>query len=466
VDRLAGLVPARVGVGLVLLLALPLAGLFVLLSSPSVDRHWEHHPSHFWLVLGTGVVAAALGWSVGTSARRRADARLFLVSLSFVSAAAFLGLHALATPGVLLAESNAGFMVATPAGLLLASVFASWSSLPLDGSRARWVMDRTTELRTALLVLVVAWAAWSLAEIPPLDASPPGPRSAFMVSLGVPAVALFAVATARYVEFARVRRSMLLLAMAAAWVLLAEASIAVALSHNWRASWWTWHVLMLVAFGVIAMAARRLPESERFSELYLDEVAGGTREVTVLFADLEGFTAFSESRAPDEVQGMLNTYFGAVLPTIRAQGGRLDRFLGDAVMVTFNAIEDQPDHAARAARAALGFQNAASRVTDGRGWPRFRVGVHTGLAAVGVVGDGGERDYTVLGDTVNLASRIESMAPIGGVAISEATRRAVRGAQVVSLGTVVLKGRSEPVEIWLLTGVEPDAPASPADVAP
>lgn len=462
-ERWAGLVPIRIGVGLLLVLALPLAGLFVLLASPSVDRHWEHHPSHFWLVLGTAAVAAALGWSVGTSARRRADARLFLVSMSFVSAAAFLGLHALATPSVLLAESNAGFMVATPAGLLLASLFASWSSLPLDGPRARWVMERTTELRAVLLTVVAGWAAWSLAEIPPLDASPPGARSAFMVALGVPAVALFALATARYIEFARVRRSMLLLAMAAAWVLLAEAAIAVALSNNWRASWWMWHVLMLVAFGVIAMAARRLPESERFSDLYLDEVAGGTREVTILFADLEGFTSFSESRPPAEVQGMLNTYFEAVLPAIRAHGGRLDRFIGDAVMVTFNAIEDQPDHAVRAARAALGFQEAASRVTDGRDWPRFRIGVHTGVAAVGVVGDGGQRDYTVLGDTVNLASRIESMAPIGGVAISDATRQAVLGAQVVSLGTVALKGRSEPVEIWLLTAVEPSTSAGQVD---
>lgn len=433
--------------------ALPLAGLFVLLSAPSIDRHWEHEPSHFWLVLSTAAVAAALGWSVGTSARRRADARLFLVSLSFVSAAAFLGLHALATPGVLLAESNAGFMVATPAGLLLASILASWSSLPLDGPRARWVMHRTTQLRAALLALVAGWAAWSLAEVAPLDASPPGPRSTFMVSLGAPAVALFAVATARYVGFARARRSMLLLSMAAAWVLLAEAAIAVALSHNWRASWWMWHVLMLAAFGVIAVTARRLPESERFSDLYLDEVAGGTRQVTVLFADLEGFTSFSEARPPGQVQGMLNAYFEAVLPAIRAQGGRLDRFIGDAVMVTFNAIEEQPDHAARATRAALGFQEAASRVAEGRAWPRFRIGVHTGIVAVGVIGDDAQRDYTVLGDTVNLASRIESMAPIGGVAISEATRRAVGEAQVVPLGTMAVKGRSEPVEIWWLTAV-------------
>jgi class 3 adenylate cyclase len=449
------LVAARTGIALALVLALPLVGLFVLLAAPSVDGHWQHRPSHFWLVLATATVAAALGWSVGASARRRADARLFLVALSFVAAASFLGLHALATPRVLLEGSNAGFTVATPVGLLLAAALASWSSLRLDGSPARWVMERTTGLRAGLVALVAGWAAWSVAELPPLDASPPEDGSAFMVGLAIPGLALFALAAARYLPFALRRRSMLLLAMAAAWVLLAEAEVAVALSHSWRASWWEWHLLMTGAFAVIAITARRLPETERFSDLYLDEVMGGTREVTVLFADLEGFTAFSESHEPEGVQAMLNAYFEVVLPEIRAHGGRLDRFIGDAVMVTFNVADGQRDHAARGSRAAVGFQRAASALAEAHPeWPRFRVGVHTGVAVAGVVGDRGERDYTVLGDTVNVASRIESMAPVGGVAISDATRRAVPGARVVSLGSADLKGRSTPVEIWLLTAVE------------
>src|SRR5688572_13315835 len=119
---------------------------------------------------------------------------------------------------------------------------------------------------------------------------------------------------------------------------------------------------MVVAFGAIASAAARLPESERFSDLYLDEVSGGTREVTVLFADLEGFTTFAETNPPDVVRTMLNTYFEAVLPPVRRAGGRVDRFIGDAVMVTFNVAVHQPDHAARAAQAALGFQAAAAGV--------------------------------------------------------------------------------------------------------
>lgn len=454
--RHARLTGPPVRAGLALVLVAPIVGLVVLLAAPSTDAQWEHHPSHFWLVLGTAALAAVLGWSVGTSARRRADARLFLVSLSFVTAAAFLGLHALATPGVLLSTSNVGFLVATPAGLLLASVLALWSSLPLDGSRARWVMGHATALRAVLVLLIVGWGAWSLASIPPLDAtSLPGPGSMLRVSLAVPGLVLFATAAVRYLDLARQRNSLLLVAMAAAWILLAEAEAAVASSRNWHASWWEWHLLMLVAFGVIALAARRLPETERFSELYLDEVAGGTREVSVLFADLVGFTAYSEAHSPSEVQAMLNTHLEAVLPAVRAEEGRVDRFIGDAVMVTFNVVADQPDHAERAVRAALGLQRAASRVAgDHPDWPRFRAGVNTGPAVVGVVGDEGERDYTVLGDTVNVAARLEALAPPGGVTISEGTRRALTGATVTSLGAVALKGRADPVEVWRLDAIE------------
>jgi adenylate cyclase len=85
-----------------LLIAIPLGGLALVLLSPDADVHWEHHPAHFWLVLGVSVVSVALGALTSDAATRRSDARLFLVSLAFLTSAGFLGLHALATPGVLL----------------------------------------------------------------------------------------------------------------------------------------------------------------------------------------------------------------------------------------------------------------------------------------------------------------------------------------------------------------------------
>src|SRR5262245_66083757 len=98
-----------------LILAVPLAGLLLLLARPGLDAHWEHHPAHFWLVLSESAVSVVLGALTASAATRRGDARLFLVSLAFLSAAGFLGLHALATPSVLLENKNTGFVVATPA---------------------------------------------------------------------------------------------------------------------------------------------------------------------------------------------------------------------------------------------------------------------------------------------------------------------------------------------------------------
>lgn len=437
-------------------LATPAVGLIVLLSTPSIDHHWDHQPSHFWLVLGAAAVAAVLGWSVGRSAKKRSDGRLFLVSMSFLASATFLGLHALATPGVLLDGANAGFVVAVPVGLLLGAALALWSALPLDGAPARWVVARASVLELILVGVVAAWAVASLTELPPLDdPTPVESGSALMIVLGVPTAAAFLVAAWRDLVLARRRRSPLLVAVAAAWVLLAEAAIAVSVTDNWRLSWWLWHLMMLLAFGSIAVASARLPDDERFSDLYLDEVAGGTRVVSVVFADLQGFTQFSEQHPPGIVRQMLNTYLEAILPSLRAGGGRLDRMIGDAVMVTFNVSAEQPDHATLAARAALDLQEAATRVADRHpDWPRFRAGVNTGPAVVGVMGDRAQRDYTVVGDTVNVASHIESLAPVGAVAISDATRRAAAGARVVSLGTVTLKTRAEPVEIWRLDGFD------------
>jgi class 3 adenylate cyclase len=437
-------------------LAVPVVGFVLLVAVPDANGSWEHQPSHFWLVLGTAAIAAGLGWSVGVTARRRADARLFLVSLAFLLAASFLGLHALATPQVLLDTPNAGFVYATPVGLLAASVFALWSSADLDGGRAEWVLRHATRLRAAVVVVILVWGAWSLASLAPLDGSfVPESAAPELWVLAVPGALLYAVAAFRYLMLARRRASLLPLAVAAAWVLLGEAILATALADSWKANWWEWHLLMLAAFAAIAGAARREPEAERFVDLYLDEVAGGTREVSILFADLMGFTAFSEARSSDEVQEMLNTYFGAVIPAVHAEGGRVDRYIGDAVMVTFNVAALQPDHALRAARAALRFQAAATAVlAQHPGWPRFRVGVNTGPATVGVLGGGGAREYTVLGDTVNLASRLEGVAPAGGVVIGGGTLAHLDGAQVRTLGEVAVKGRDAPVDAWLLEGLD------------
>ena len=434
-------------------LALPALGLVLLLAAPDTDVQWEHHPSHFWLVLAAAATSAALAFSTSAVALRRSDARLYLVSLAFLSAAGFLGLHALSTPGVLLDTPNQGFAVATPVGLLLSSVFAAASALPLPPERAQAVMRRARLLRGALLGAMAVWAAWSLLSVPPLDDPTPVERASGLL-LALPAVALvlYGLAAVRYLAIAVHSGSPILLGVASAWVLLAEASIAVAFGRNWHASWWEWHLLMLVAFGAIAVVARREEAEERFSDLYLDHTAAGTREVSVLFADLAGFTSFSEGREPREVTEMLNAYFEAAIPPIvREHGGEIDRLIGDAIMATWGTRGDQPDHAERAVNAAAALQMETARLAAAHpDWPRFRAAVNTGEALVGVVGAESGRSYTVIGDTVNVAARLESRAPTGGVVVGGATLKAVPGLRATSLGEIEVKGKLERVDAYLL----------------
>src|SRR5687767_10748136 len=150
-------------------LALPLLGLVLLLAAPDADVRWQHDPTHFWLVLAAALTSAALAFSTSGVALRRSDARLYLVSLAFLSAAGFLALHALATPKVLLDGPNQGFAVAAPIGLLVAALFAAASALPLPPSRAQAVVRRAALLRGGLIGLMAVWAALSLLSAPPLD---------------------------------------------------------------------------------------------------------------------------------------------------------------------------------------------------------------------------------------------------------------------------------------------------------
>src|SRR4051794_9611233 len=210
-------------------LSLPLAGLLILLAAPSADVHWEDHPSHFWLVLATAAISTTLAFATSGIALRRADARLFLISLSFLAAAGFLSLHALATPGVLLDGPNQGFTIATPVGLLAAAVFAGWSALPLRPARAQAIMRRAPALRGRLIAVMVAWAVASLASVPPLDGPTPVERAGGgLIALAVLALIPYAFAGWRYAAMALTTRAPLLLAVASAFTLLAEAMIAVA----------------------------------------------------------------------------------------------------------------------------------------------------------------------------------------------------------------------------------------------
>jgi class 3 adenylate cyclase len=434
----------------------PLAGLAILLAAPHADVRWENHPSHFWLVLGSSIASAILAYATGEVAARRGDGRLFLVSLGFLAAAGFLGLHALATPGVLLAKSNEGFTIATPVGLTVAAGFAAASSRELSAATAALVMRWAGPMRATLLAAIGAWAMLSLTGIGPLDdPTTPERASGRLLVLAAIGLVLYGVAMAGYLRVYRRIGSGLPIAVAAAFALLAEAMAAIAIGRNWHASWWEWHLLMVTAFAIVAVSAHRQWHEERFSGLYMPQTAGARREISVLFADLEQFTSFAEQNDAEDVAAMLNAYLAvAIPPIVERYGGEIDRLIGDGLMVVFNRRGDQPDHAERAARAALVIQDATARLARAHPeWPRFRVGVNTGDAAVGLLGAPGARTHTVIGDTVNLAARLEATAPAGGVAVGPETLRRLPTAHVRRLGSIVVKGRVQPIDAHILLGL-------------
>ena len=663
-------------------LALPAAGLWLLLAVPPADVVWEHHPSHFWLVLAAAVLSAWLALQVDKAARRHGDARLMLVGLGFLAAALFFGLHALATPGVLLDHANGGFSLATPAGLALSALFGAAAALNLDGMLAAPVLRAAPALRWGLLGIAAVWGVVSLTGLPPLADPLVAERgSAAVVVLVVVAVPLYLAAALRSFLLYRRRRSVVLLSVLTADVLLAEAMVAVALGANWHLTWWLWHVLMVMAFGyvgysayvtyrregatsglfdavgteatlaavraeygsaleqLVAAVARqeageltpaemslitsglamrfgltegqtavlgraaaalradreqierldvlvaighesrvllgerdllmravrrvvggfgcdaariglldsgrlmfppelasdpRMPvpqgllqglgqrapfdvgpelvacalavkdrpagvlvmhrrggfggrdraliaslaaqlsmglENARlykqldglFRQYMSPDVAtaliadprqaalgGAVVEVTAVFADLRGFTTFSEASTPEQIVAMLNRYFEVATAAILAEGGTIVQFVGDALMALFNAPVRQPDHALRAARAALRMQAGIDAVAES-GWPRFRVGINTGPALVGNIGSTELRNFNAMGDAVNVAARLETSAHPGQVVIGESTRALLPAGTVCEpLGELSVKGRRTPVVAHVL----------------
>ncbi|MGH9458968.1 MAG: adenylate/guanylate cyclase domain-containing protein [Thermoanaerobaculia bacterium] len=198
-----------------------------------------------------------------------------------------------------------------------------------------------------------------------------------------------------------------------------------------------------------------------------DEEEVRNAEVSVLFADICGFTTISETKKPEEVSEFLSHFFGCAVEAIFANGGTLDKFIGDAVMAFFGAPLSQEDHAARAVRAGVMMRRLVgewNRVRESEGLPavRIRVGINSGPAVVGNVGTEKRVDYTVLGSSVNIASRLESgVAKPGQVVVSQNTFDRLDGEfQTVALGEVPLKGLQQRMPVYQIVDEEPEAGAT------
>lgn len=185
--------------------------------------------------------------------------------------------------------------------------------------------------------------------------------------------------------------------------------------------------------------------------------AGESREVTILFADLRDFTALSEQLEGEAVVATLNEFHTCMVDQLFASGGTLDKYIGDGLMAYFGAPVARPDHAEQAVRCALAMQAALTQLNSGRARRgasplRMGIGIHTGRVVLGDIGAPRRREYTAIGDTVNVAARIEQLTKVHGapILVSEETRQQAGAAfRYTAAEPVRVKGKSEPLQTYV-----------------
>jgi adenylate cyclase len=437
--------------------ALPLLGLASLLLRSHLDPHFENYQLHFVVFGVVGVVAFLLGYAAGEAANRRGDARVLLLSLAFMATGGFMGLHAIGTPSVLFSADHAGFQIAIPVGLLVSAVFAVGSAfVDVRPGFAPLVIRTRTLMRLAVLTVMGVWFVWTVANLWPLHGeSSEAARNTLLAVTAIVGTIAYAVSAARYWSIYRRRWNLLPAAVIACFLLLSEALIGVAVTgeRKWHASWWEWHGLIVTAYLIIGFAAQREWRDERFRHLYLSTTRERRQDISVLFGDLVGFTSFSERSSPGEVATVLSAYWGIAAPLITRQfGGEVEKFIGDGIMAVFNSRGDQPDHAVRAARAALELQRKLAGVAEQHpDWPRLRVGVNSGEAVLREIGGEGYVAYPLVGDTINTGARLEGLAPVGGVMIGARTYGQLPDGTVVEpRAGLRIKGKDDAVDAYVL----------------
>ncbi len=280
-------------------------------------------------------------------------------------------------------------------------------------------------------------------------------------------------------------------------MLLAMTSLASVLAFNL----WLWHsfnlvmpvaatiFLLIVLYG-LNMTWSYFVESRskrQFAELFgqyvppelVDEMAknpesysmeGRNAELTVLFADIRGFTALSEGMDPKTLTRLINVYLGVMTDVIRANRGTLDKYIGDAIMAFWGAPLSDPENARHAVLTALSMQKALAAQAESfraRGWPALEIGIgiNTGMMTVGDMGSPVRKAYTVMGDAVNLASRLEGITKAYGVGIvvGEVTRARISDISFRELDRVKVKGKDEPVSIFEPLGLSAELSAATLD---
>jgi adenylate cyclase len=294
------------------------------------------------------------------------------------------------------------------------------------------VQEVPWQVSTALAVLLAPLAAWLVARFR--------------------AVRAFAAVTALLLTL--LVAAFLLFALANVWVMIVMPGVALVLGY-----------VAASTENFIRDQRERRRLSQFFSPDVLREIVrhregvnlGSSRRlVTVFFSDLRGFTSLSEQMEPEIVADMLREYLSEMTEVVFRNGGTVDKYIGDCVMAIWNAPFEDPQHAAKAVRTALDFQERTLAVSARweeklGGKIRNGCGINTGEAVVGTMGSRQRLEYTAIGDTVNLAARLESITKDynASIIISESTYEYVKGAFMTrELGAVTVKGKTRPVRIF------------------
>jgi len=487
---------------LLLLVLSPTLVLAALLADPQRNSPVFIPVEHFVITTNVSVVALLVAIFVARSALGAGHYRSLLIAVGFFCMAGIFAVHGLSTPDVLQRgdkRDDAGLVVGVSAQLAL---FASALFFAIRYTPFAPVLERRVPARMLLAavaaavglyaVVAIGWPAafgglarWVLvgggayANYDPSTygrggASPDIYGGAGLVPylLSGSVVVLFGFAAwAQGRDYVRTRLPMQG-ALAAAYVLLAQAQLSEFLGPVWTLSWWEYHGLMfaatVIALGALFLELDRRRGLERFlPPTVVERVIGGDplrlegerQTVTILFADLRGSTALAEKLLPEQVISIMNAYLRVMARCVIDAGGILDKFTGDGLMAIFGAMGDPAHGAPAAARAALAIRANittlnAERAQSGEPVVQFGVGMHTGDVVLGAIGLPERSDYTAIGDTVNTASRMETLTKEYKVdaVLSGATAGHLGGdsVQLRSLGEAQVRGKTKSVEVFTL----------------
>jgi class 3 adenylate cyclase len=479
-------VPLLAPLAVVALIAGPLGLLLWLLQFPATAPSRDVSFEHLVVVVNVAGLALLVALFVARSALQQRAYRVLFVALGFLSMAGFFAVHGLATPGVILPPTGVVFSggtyhdehgaaavlgISAYLSLLVPALFFAGRYVPRDWRQSPAMRTQGKAAAGGIALLLIVYAGLGL-EAPNTVAQLPLLQPPFVYCAAALTVVLLLYASWRQSQEFLATRLPMQAAQVAAFLLLADSQVAMVISPVWSLAWWEYHVLMLGAV-VAALAALfieldRRRGFERFvSPAVVErvmsgdaiELGGERRVVTILFADLRGSTALAEKLSPTEVVDVLNSYVGTMAQCVFDQGGVLDKFLGDGLMAIFGVLPE-PSHGAAAATRTIGaIREALGRVNQdrtARGEPvvGFGVGIHTGEVVLGAVGLPQRSDYTAIGDTVNTASRIESLCKeyhVDCVISADAAALLEPGAfQLRQLGSAAIRGKEHELQVFTL----------------